>query len=91
MSIDGQRYTAVRVLEALGLRWDGAKEWLAPSEFNDGHPAAVVAAADATHGELTGQIEDLAGCPQGSAEAEEMDRLLALARAYEKVRPVKCG
>lgn len=86
MTFDRQRYAAVRLLEARGFRWDGTA-WAGPAEIPSAVLPVLIAAADAMHDELTGQIEDLAGAVGGSWEAETLRHLLDLVQAYEAARP----
>lgn len=87
MNIDRQRIAAVRLLEELGYRWsDRDRAWTGPAVSAPPGPG-LLAAADALHDELTGQIEELAGCTASSPEADDLERLVDLAQAYESARP----
>jgi hypothetical protein len=83
--IDRQRYAAVQLLRLLGYVWR-AGEW-ASVHKPVGVPADFLAAADALHDEIAEQCEDLAGVVEGSDEERELERLMALAQAYEAMRP----
>lgn len=83
--IDKQRYAAVRLLQALGYRWDRTA-WRAPAEVAPATMPALVAAADAMHDELTGQIGELPIDTEHGPEEETLRRLAGLTHAYEAAR-----
>jgi hypothetical protein len=76
--IDRQRRATVRGLERLGYRWGGT-EWVAPDASTPPR-LDLIAAADAMFTELTEQIEDPAGCCDGSPDADDLERLVDLAK-----------
>ncbi len=87
MNVDRQRIAAVRLLEDLGYRWrDHDRAWTGPAASAPPGPG-FLAAADALHDEITGQIEELAGSMDGSPEAADLERLVDLAQDYEAARP----
>ncbi len=88
MTIDRQRISAVRLLEQLGYTWrSGAWQTPPGSPTAHGSLPSLIAAADGMHDELTGQIDELTGCVEGSPEEFELQRLVDLVQAYESARP----
>jgi hypothetical protein len=85
--IDRKRWEAVCELQRLGCAWrDG--EWRAPtppcpSDF----PLELLAATDAMHADLRGQIDDRIGCLEDSHDVEMMERVADLVDCYKAVRP----
>lgn len=89
-AVDRQRVAAVRLLGELGYTWLD-RTWQArhaePSN-GSGVPLEFLSAADAQHDEIAGQIEDRAGCLEGTDDAAEtLERLSDLAEADEAARP----
>lgn len=84
--IDRQRWEAVKLLTARGYVWSQG-EWQGPTTQATFALASYVAAADALHDELNGQIEDLAGAVEDSPETQKLQRFLDLVQAYEAARP----
>jgi hypothetical protein len=78
MSIDRQRITAVKVLEALGYRFTGS-DWLAP----DVGAPSLLDAADSMHALLALRADKLAGCADGSDEQTELKLISDTIQAYE--------
>ena len=83
MSIDRQRIAAVKLLEALGYRFDGI-EWkavpgvaAAPTVFRE---------ADALHGLLILRADKLEGCTEGSQQETELRVIADTVGAYEAKR-----
>ncbi len=85
-TIDRQRIAAVRMLEALGYRFDG-QTWRRREAGQPNATGDLVAAADAMHDELSGRLEDLAGATGDSDEAAELERISELLDLYQNVRP----
>ena len=87
MTIDRQRIAAVEFLQSLNYSFaDG--QWHAPAGKTVTMPNDnLIAAADAMHDEIIWQCEELAGCVEGSPEADTLERLSELAQAYEDARP----
>jgi hypothetical protein len=87
--IDRARIAAVSLVARLGYVWDrDSREWRQPTIGGpEGVPPTFIAAADAMHGELVGQMKDLAGAPEGKDVEETMERLGDLVEAYEAARP----
>jgi hypothetical protein len=82
-TIDKQRITAVRAMEALGHTFDGI-EWTAPT--TTAPSCAMVAEADAMHTLLVLRADKLAGCTEGSDEEAELKMIADTVSAYEEKR-----
>jgi hypothetical protein len=80
MSIDKQRITGVKVLEALGYTF--ANEWKAPA----GASVSLVAEADRMHALLVHRADQLEGCAEGSPEEQEFQAIADAIEAYEAKR-----
>jgi hypothetical protein len=78
MSIDRQRITAVKVVEALGYTFTG-NDWLAP----DVAAPSLLDAADVMHALLVQRADKLAGCADGSDEQSELKLISDTVHAYE--------
>ncbi len=77
--IDRQRVAAVRTLEALGYTYR-VGEWQAPFGL------ALSGEADAMYALLVEQADVLLGCPEDTAEDDELQRITAVLQAYEAKR-----
>lgn len=77
--IDRKRVAAVRVLEALGYRFDG-RTWQPP------HEPPAWPEADALHALLMDRVEALAGCIEDSPEEDELAAIADALEAYEARR-----
>lgn len=86
--VDRSRREAVRMLERLGYRWsDGQWRHSEAAVSAADLTEAFIQAADALHGEIVSQCEDLAEAPETPENAETLERLAALVEAYELARP----
>ena len=87
--IDRSRIEAVRLVAKLGYVWDrDERTWRHPAQGTARDLSeAFIQAADAMHGELVGQLEDLGGAPEDTATDETLERLGTLIEAYEAARP----
>jgi hypothetical protein len=80
MSIDKQRITGVKVLEALGYTF--ANEWKASA----GAAVSVVAEADRMHALLVHRADQLEGFAERSLEEQELEAIANAIEAYEVKR-----
>lgn len=87
--IDRSRVDAVRLVAMLGYVWDREERaWRHPAQGTARDLSeAFIQAADAMHGELVGQIEDLGGAPEDMSTHETLERTGTLIEAYEAARP----
>jgi hypothetical protein len=83
MSIDKQRISAVRALEALGYAYRNG-QW-APAAITI-TPLPLTAEADAMHGALVRRADALASCAEGSHEEAELKAIIDAMEAYEAKR-----
>jgi hypothetical protein len=82
-TIDRQRVTAVKSMEALGYAFDGIA-WNAPS---DGAATCTAQSeADAMHSLLVLRADKLAGSTEGSDEETELKMIADTVSAYEARR-----
>jgi hypothetical protein len=87
--IDRSRIEAVRLVAKLGYIWDrDSRTWRHPAQGTARDLSeAFIQAADAMHGELVGQLEDMTGAPDDMSTDETLQRLGTLIEAYEAARP----
>jgi hypothetical protein len=78
-TIDRQRIAAVRVLAGLGYLFDGST-WKPPVD------QMIMSEADAMYTLLMEQADALMGCPEGSAEDDALNGIIAVLQAYETKR-----
>jgi hypothetical protein len=77
--IDRQRVTAVRTLQMMGYLFrDG--DWVAPAANGN------TSEADRLHALLVMRADQLAGCTEGSREADELGAIAEALEAYEAIR-----
>ena len=85
MSLDRQRWEAVRALQRLGWIFDGFT-WTAPAANAAPNLDVITAAADAMHAHLMERADALAGTIKGSDDETELERIGELIEAYEADR-----
>lgn len=79
MSIDRQRIEAVKVLERMGWCYVNGT-WAGPAQQD------LQAPADLLHHLLVVRADALAGAPDGSDEARELDAIVCAIEEYEATR-----
>ena len=80
-TIDKQRITAVRTMEALGYSFNGI-EWNTPF----GVAPSCAMEADAMHSLLVLRADKLTGCTEGSDQEGELKMIAETVSAYEAKR-----
>ena len=78
-NIDRQRIAAVKALEQMGYEYRDDK-WLIGDAIGGSQEA------DALHGLLIKRADQLQGCSEGSAQAQELAAIANAADAYEQKR-----
>lgn len=87
--VDRSRIEAVRLLQELGYAWDRTQRaWQQPAHGAGSLLSQTfIHAADAMHGELVGQLEDIADAQEDVSTDETQQRLGMLIEAYKAARP----